>query len=253
MLTRLQIILAKPREIRLSVNMSSLLQGVIMEMISSESATEFHSGSRQPYSQFVQITEDKVVWTIHTMTKKAYEQIIVPLMDEKVESIYIRYKDLELKIVDKEVETVSYEQLRKDYYFTDGSRYQKIQFVTPTAFKSQGQYVFYPSIRLIFQSLMMKYDAFSDDGELFGDEIMEHFEKHVRVVKYKLRSYDFHLEGTKVPAFLGEITVKIEGAQALVNLAQYLLRFGEFAGVGIKCGIGMGGMRCGEKNERGGR
>lgn len=220
-----------------------MFQGVLMERIRYEYATELHSGSRQPYSHYVEIEKERLIWNIHTLTKTAYEEILVPVMQEEVQSIYLRHKDLEVEILDKKLTTISYDQLRKEKYFTNGSRIQTIKFVSPTAFKSQGQYVFYPSVHFLFQSLMMKYDACSDDGELFGQDVMEHFEENVKVLRYHLRSYSFQLEGTRIPAFLGEITIKINGAQALVNLADYLLAFGEYSGVGIKCGIGMGGMR----------
>jgi len=252
MLTTLHIIMEKPRNCRISVNISSLLQGVLMEIVSSDTAEALHSGGRQPYSQYVEILEDKIVWTVQTLTRQAYEQMIVPLLDEKVSSIYLRHRDREFRILDKIQKQMSYEQLRRDYYFTNCSRFVTIQFVTPTAFKSKGEYIFYPTVRLLMQSFMLKYDACSDDGELFSEEVLEHFVEHVKIVKYKLRSYEFHLEGTKVPAFLGEITLKIGGAQAFVNLAEYLVRFGEFSGVGIKCGMGMGGIRVVEK-ERGRR
>lgn len=247
MLSRLQIILHNPKDKHLNFNISSLLQGVIMEQISYEFALELHNGNRQPYSQYVEFEQDRVIWNIQTLTQTAYEQIIVPMMQENVQRIYLRHKDLELGIRDKRLEQCSYDQLRKERYFTDGSRIQTIQFVSPTAFKSQGEYIFYPSVHFLFQSLMMKYDACSDDADLFGSEIMEHFEKNVKVVRYKLKSYSFQLEGTKIPSFLGEITIKINGPQALVNLADYLLAFGEYSGVGIKCGIGMGGYKLDER------
>lgn len=251
LLGKLQIILEKPKDRHLNVNVSSMLQGVLMELISYESATEFHNGGRQPYSQHVQIQDKCLVWNIHTLTKQAYDQIIVPMLDDSIQKIYLRHKDLELKILDKKKLSISYDQLRKDYYFTDGSRYQTIRFVTPTAFKSKGEYIFYPSVHFLFQSLMMKYDVSSDDADIFGEDVMEHFEENIKIVRYKLRSYDFHLEGTKIPAFLGEITLKMNGPQALVNLADYLLKYGEYSGVGIKCGIGMGGIeRIEERGKR---
>lgn len=247
MLSRLQIILHNPKDKHLNFNISSLLQGVIMEQISYEFALELHNGNRQPYSQYVEFEQDQIIWNIQTLTQTAYEQIIVPMMQESLQSIYIRHKNLELSIQDIILEQCSYDQLRKERYFTDGSRIQTIQFVSPTAFKSQGEYIFYPSVHFLFQSLMMKYDACSDDADLFGSEIMEHFEKNVKVIRYKLKSYSFQLEGTKIPSFLGEITIKINGPQALVNLADYLLAFGVYSGVGIKCGIGMGGYKLDER------
>lgn len=214
-----------------------------MELISYESAAKLHSGARQPYSQYVVTEDDKLFWNIQTLTLDAYEQIIIPLLDEDVQSVYLRHKDIELSIINKTINQITYNDLRQNKYFTDGNRYLTIQFLSPTAFKSKGEYVFYPSVHFLFQSLMMKYDATSDDAELFVDDIMEYFEENIKIIRYKLRSYDFHLEGAKVPAFLGEITLKINGPQSLVNLADYLLAYGEYSGVGIKCGIGMGGYR----------
>ncbi|SES98245.1 CRISPR-associated endoribonuclease Cas6 [[Clostridium] polysaccharolyticum] len=250
MLSRLQINLEKPKQSKINVNISSLLQGVLMEQISYEYATELHNGGRQPYSHFVQINQEEIIWTIQTLNQRAFDQILVPMLSSQVQTIYLRHKDLELNILDKKLEQTTYDQLRKDRYFTDGSRNQKIQFLSPTAFKSQGEYIFYPSVHFLFQSLMMKYDACSDDAGLFGQDIMEHFEQNIKIVRYKLRSYSFQLEGTKIPAFLGEIDIRINGAQALVNLADYLLAFGQYSGVGIKCGIGMGGIRVGEDRRK---
>lgn len=250
MLSKLQIELENPEDIQLNVNISSLLQGVLMEQIRYESAAEFHNGGRQPYSQYIEIHPNKIIWNIQTVTKAAYEKIIVPFQSNDVRNIWIRHKDLELKIMGKKLQQCPYEQLRQDYYFAEGSRYQRIQFLSPTAFKSKGEYIFYPTVHFLFQSLMMKYDASSDDADLFGEEVMEHFEQNIKIIRYKLRSYEFHLEGTKLPAFLGEITMKMNGPQALVNLANYLVRYGEYSGVGIKCGVGMGGYRIVEERRK---
>ena len=78
--------------------------------------------------------------------------------------------------------------------------------------------------------------------EVFGKDILETFEKHVEISMYKLRSTSFHLDGTKVPAFIGDVTIVVKGPVQLVNLANMLLTFGTYSGVGIKTGIGMGGI-----------
>ena len=124
MLSRLQIILHNPKDKHLNFNISSLLQGVIMEQISYEFALELHNGNRQPYSQYVEFEQDRIIWNIQTLTQTAYEQIIVPLMQESLQSIYIRHKNLELSIQDKILKQCSYDQLRRERYFTDGSRIQ---------------------------------------------------------------------------------------------------------------------------------
>ena len=137
---------------------------------------------------------------------------------------------------------ISYKDLVKECYLKDGQRRLKITFLTPTSFKQDGKYAIFPSVRLIFQSLMMKFDKASTQMEVFGKDILETFEKHVEISMYKLRSTSFHLDGTKVPAFIGDITIVVKGPVQLVNLANMLLTFGTYSGVGIKTGIGMGGI-----------
>ena len=58
------------------------------------------------------------------------------------------------------------------------------------------------------------------------------------------------MEGIRIPAFLGTVTLKIDGPQQMVNLIHLLLRFGEFSGVGIKCAMGMGAIELLEKKEQ---
>ena len=70
-----------------------------MELISYESAAKLHSGARQPYSQYVVIEDEKLLWNIQTLTLDAYEQIIIPLLDEDIQSVYLRHKDIELPIM----------------------------------------------------------------------------------------------------------------------------------------------------------
>ena len=41
---------------------------------------------------------------------------------------------------------------------------------------------------------------------------------------------------------MGELTIRVKGPQQMVNLAWMLVKFGTFSGIGIKTGLGMGGM-----------
>lgn len=217
-----------------------LLQGFIMENIDKDYAEKLHESTLHPYSQRIITDDDKVIWTLNTLNKEAKENI-GDIMKKK-ESIYFRYKDKTLKIKSFEEKNMDYRDLVKNYYLKDGKRYLKIRFLTPTSFKQDGRYVIFPSIRLIFQSLMMKFDNACTDMEVFTNEVLEGFEKYTGISKYKLRSTFFHLEGVKIPAFIGEVTINMKGPTELVNLANMLLAFGTYSGVGIKTGIGMGGV-----------
>ena len=57
-------------------------------------------------------------------------------------------------------------------------------------------------------SLINKHDCVSQGTQIFSEEIMEEIREHVSIVGYNLRSKMFHLEGVKIPSFIGSITIK---------------------------------------------
>ena len=79
-------------------------------------------------------------------------------------------------------------------------------------------------------------------SSIFSEELVEEFEQYTEITDYKLRSVRFSMEGVKIPSFVGECTIRIRGPQQMVNVAHMLAHFGEFSGVGIKTGLGMGAL-----------
>lgn len=220
--------------------LGSLFQGFIMKNIYKGYADILHMSTLHPYSQYVTRVDNKIIWTLNTLNIEAKENIADKI--KQIEKVNIKYREKEYKITSIKEENISYKDLVKENYLREGKRILKIKFLTPTSFKQDGRYVLFPSIRLIFQSLMMKFDKVSTDMEVFSKDILETFENNIEICGYKLRSTAFHLDGTKVPAFIGEITVNIKGPKQLVNFANMLIAFGTYSGVGIKTGIGMGGI-----------
>jgi CRISPR-associated endoribonuclease cas6 len=220
--------------------LGSLFQGFIMKNIYKGYADILHMSTLHPYSQYVTRVDNKIIWTLNTLNIEAKENIADKI--KQIEKVNIKYREKEYKITSIKEENISYKDLVKENYLREGKRILKIKFLTPTSFKQDGRYVLFPSIRLIFQSLMMKFDKASTDMEVFSKDILETFENNIEICGYKLRSTAFHLDGTKVPAFIGEITVNIKGPKQLVNFANMLIAFGTYSGVGIKTGIGMGGI-----------
>ena len=58
-----------------------------------------------------------------------------------------------------------------------------------------------------------------------------------------MRSTQYRIERVRIPSFIGEISIRIDGSQQLANVATMLAKFGEYSGVGIKTGMGMGAMK----------
>lgn len=235
----------------LNYGISSLMQGALMEMIDREYAEKLHTPGLNPYTQHVELYEGEAHWIITALNEEAKREIIDVLSAEDINELHIKHKDMTLTIADKKAEHISYDELLENTYFGDCSPYINIDFVTPTSFKVNGKYQFYPTVSNIFKSLITKHDSVSVTTEFFSDELIEQIENGVEIIKYRLRSTFFYLEGVKIPSFVGNVTLRIRGPKQFVNLINMLISFGEYSGVGMKTGIGMGAIKKNKEEKRG--
>lgn len=219
---------------------------ILMEWISPEYVEQLHKGGWNPYSQHLEKIGQEWHWIISIFDDEAYEQIY-PNIIEKNE-VYIRHDDIKIKIIEKETVSITTDELLETYYFQHMPRSIKIKFKTPTAFKQKGQYLFYPDLRCILQSMILKYDAVTVKEGTIQEEILEELVRNTRITQYNLRSCSFYMEGVKIPAFIGEIKLAISGPQTLVNYINFLFRFACYSGIGIKASVGMGAIEIQEKS-----
>ena len=158
---------------RMHYNAGSLMQGLLMEQIHTEYAEKLHQSKMHPYSQHLTFEPDKICWKISTLTQEAREQIILPFLTQKTDKLKIKHLDLELIVQNKNMKELNYDVLMDKTYFGRCKPYITLDFITPTAFKVDGKYQFYPTVFHIFQSLAKKYDAVSGETEIFSDQLMK--------------------------------------------------------------------------------
>ena len=104
-----------------------------------------------------------------------------------------------------------------------------------------------PSVRLIFQNLLMHYRQVYEGNKEIDVDTVAYIDQHVRITAYNLRSQYFAYAsgaGKRIPAFMGSLTFSIGGPPTMGGLARMLLKFGEYAGVGVKTSMGMGAFSC---------
>lgn len=232
----------------LDYKQSSNLQGVIMEHIEEEYAEILHQSNLKPYSQCVVKQDDKRIWYIRTVTQEAYKKMIIPL--SQLNEFEIKNGQVHVNIVRRNFETRAENELLKEFYEIPANRFLNLTFQTPTAFKSNGKYVFYPDIRMIYQSLMMKYTASSEEMDMIDEDTLEQLTQNSEIVRYHLRSMSFPLEGVNIPGFVGSIRLKIKGTDTMARYARMLMKYGQYSGVGIKTAMGMGAIRLMEQGEK---
>lgn len=223
---------------------SSNLQGVLMEKIDTEYAGVLHEQRLNPYSQYLIKDNNQYVWCINTLNKEAYEQIIQKLTVQNFSEFHIKNRKDGIKIIEKKLYIQNKSNLMEQFYEEPGKKYYNIEFMTPTSFKRNGQYQIFPDLSLIYRSLMKKYSASTEELDMYDEDTLEQLVENSEITRYKLQSIGFPMEGITIPAYKGNITVKMKGNDTISRYARLLFSFGEYSGVGIKSAIGMGAMKC---------
>lgn len=221
------------------------LQGALLERADSEFVGILHRLPFNPYSQCCTLDgEGRVVWRISALTQEVADELIDPVLD--MGRVELRAVGATFDVTERSLETVDLKTLL-DSIYEEGPSRVRLQFPTPAAFKSQGSYVFMPSVRLIFQNLLMHYSQVYEGSKEIDFDTVDYIDQNVRITSYNLQSrYYAHAaaQDKKIPAFVGSLTLSIGGPASMAGLVRMLLRFGEFAGVGIKTSMGMGGFAC---------
>jgi CRISPR-associated endoribonuclease Cas6 len=214
-----------------------------MERLSPEYATFLHNQEVNPYSMNVRRGENgDIIWVVNVLTTQAYEQIAKLLLSDEFKTFHLKALNSTVEITNKATETFAVSELTRIFYEDCPSNRISCKFLTPVSFKHAGRYTILPDVRLIFQSLMMKYALVCDGIKLADDNLLQELIKRTEIVQYKVMSSYYKVDKAKVPGFIGEVTFRVTGSHTLVNYVAMLLKFGEFSGCGIKTAMGMGAL-----------
>jgi len=221
-----------------------------MEHVDPAYADVLHRLPFNPYSQYCRIDQNsgKLVWRINILTDEAAMHLVKPLLN--VNCISLKRYGITLVPASVYYETIELKNVT-DIIRNDSQALTKISVVTPTAFKSSSDYVNMPTTRLIFQNLLMHYSQVYEGSHEVDVDTLEYITQRTTITSFNLKSTHFVVStggSKKIPAFIGSLTIAAKGPQTLNGLVRMLLRFGEYAGLGIKTSMGMGGLVCLQPN-----
>lgn len=239
MITCFHLKLSLPSKL-LTINISSLLHGVLIMLLSNETQNLLHdSQSYSPLKQRLLINGDQVVWEIVALVSILGEEL--EDIFENRNSIYLEYHQHEVLFLDKHIKKIDLKELVHNCLNeTTVSKNFKLNIVTPTSFKSNGQYMIFPDVTKIFRSIMLMFDEFNHELNVFDVETLRFIEENVKITNYHLKSTRFHLEGIKIPSFKGSLDLHVNGPPQMVRFVRLVLVYGSLSGIGIKTSLGMG-------------
>ena len=230
-------------------SMGSVFHGIIMQYIDTDYATELHRSQVHPYRQFV-FFDDKsqsYIWRIITFSYTCETQIRF-MLESLPNKVFVRQKQLYLGIVTMSISSTSHDalcELLLGPNLDDPADIQEIQinFKTCTSFKSQDAYQPFPDLERIFQSLLKRWNAFSETYTFTAPGLAKELCQATTLVDYRIQFKPYRVERTQIPAFIGYYTVRFKKNHSLAPLAMLLLFYSQFTGVGIKTALGMGGIQ----------
>lgn len=245
MLRSTSIILEFPAGVRVNSSMGSLLHGALMEKVAASVAEQLHTMSLRPYSQVVYWDNDKkkAIWRIGTLSDEIYTQLIGCLQQQA--QLTLKHKGYEVKLQQMVTEKeISFEELAARFIQSSLTPAGVIwDTLSVMSFKQQGRYVILPDARLMYQSLLLRWNAFSPKIKLETDHLADKLAAHCTLTRYNLHSRLFSVEGTNIYGCYGRQQYCFFGYDMLKRIQGLLAAFAEFSGVGVKTALGMGAVQ----------
>ena len=218
------------------------LYAALLEGAPAEFGAASHRDGATPVSQYLSREGERLVWRV-TLLGGESEASLAPVLEAREE--YRLSKDgVTLRVVRRNWDRIAdVEEL-----FSRSSGYSELHRLTvrtPAAFKSRGVYQILPTPRLILQSLIKQWNGCFSNCPIEDEdgEGMEAMAAGLVCRGYQLRDQSYFLKGNHIPGFVGSLTLdstRLIGFHR--TLADALLYFSGYAGVGIKTTLGMGGV-----------
>lgn len=241
MITAAEAELILPAGERAGQAMGSILHGHLIECLSVEWADAMHTEQVRPYSQYVYQRGGHTYWRVNTLTSEAREHILEFVM--RAVAFHSTQRGYAIGIDNFHVlEETSYEALETSCWSANTARYVNLDMHTSTSFKVAGQYAIFPEPALLFKNLITKWNMFATSSVLEEAELAEHLAESLAITGYHLQLVPYPLEGRQINAFTGRLSLGRFQNDTARRMVAMLLSFAQYAGLGIKTALGMGGL-----------
>lgn len=242
MLTLAETELHLPEGILLNQSFGSVFHGALISELDREWAAKMHEQRVRLYSQYLLVKEGKPYWRLAVLTEEAFEHILRPIM--RKDSLCLEQKGYEVGLDDFHmVKQDSFQGLEERFWTgTDKVHHIDLEFLTSASFKKNGEYMIFPELPLVLNSLIRKWNAYSDSMVLGEERLGDRLAESMCITDYRLHTHSFSVEGRRIRAFRGNIRLGLFKDDITRRMASMLAAFADYAGIGIKTAMGMGAV-----------
>lgn len=199
-----------------------------------------HQGEPTGVSQFIRRTgEGWLEWQVSLLGEQA-EDTFAPVL-EGIKCYHLHREAVTLQVADWQVERIhNVEQLLTQSH----PNRRTLHFVTPTAFKSRRHYDILPTPERILQSLLRRWNRCIPNCPIEDEDGggVKMLAQDLHCCGLRLQAGSYTMKKQNLPGVLGTLTLENHLHGASRQIADGLLTFATFSGVGIKTTLGMGGI-----------
>ena len=233
----------------------ALMHGLLMRAVASD---DIHSQSNAPrlFSQYLSGGNDtQRIWTINLLHEKAapIKQWLHNLKSEVEENgpssgsthLYLEHYDCAVKVNNVVLSRqLSYQDLFSETMNELPPKFSTFNLLTPTIFKRAGQEQPhpYPEARLMVQSALSRWNAFSDCAKFEEPEILDDIARHVSVFSFKLNSQHVAMDKIDFAGSTGSLSFIVKKSE-IRQIMDLCGRYAEFCGLGAKTAMGLGAVK----------
>ena len=228
---------------RLNTDSGSVMHGVLMDLLPEPWPGRLHETGLKPFSQWIEGQEDgNAVWHIGIMDRELSDILQEKLRQDAV--IFIRHLNDGVRLLKAESRDVTLEDYLTSFVMAEKAPPGlRLFFRTPAAHRSHGENLILPTVSLIAGSLQKRFEQMDPECLLADVEAVQQIADNTKLIRYRLESRPYNLEGTKVFGYTGFLDLRFQGEPMLRRLSAALFSMAEWSGVGIKTALGMGGCR----------
>lgn len=242
MISHYSLRLSPPDGIRLSYGDAYRLYAALLEQLPHDYAEQLHESEITPIAQYLQYDRDsrEYRWNVSLFGNEACERFGNVL--KSLEYIELEQGSIGSSMISAGEYPDAASLIAKAEQLPE-SGIRNMTFLTPTTFKSGGEYVLFPSAELIIKSIISRMEQLCEDISVSDEDAVRMLIDGIRITGYELRSTGFFLKGQRIPSFIGSIRLHSRLSAPMQELWKLMLIFAELSGAGIKPALGMGAVR----------
>jgi len=214
---------------------SAKIHGFLLDKMDDGVAAAIHNSKINPFSLFLAEADKYNILRVTSYNELGYNIIStlnsfneISLIGNNTKKIKILVKN---EVFNKTLNEIKILPLKKKF---------NMAFITPTAFKQYEMYNPVFSVESIIKSVNSKLKEFFN--EFLSEDDISKICRSVIVTDFNLSVKPFINDSIKINGFVGNVKINFKGKEDIISKGNYIFRLASLFGVGVKTGMGMGGI-----------